>query len=73
MVTSGMPSEAPALILARSARRPVASAEACKVYCAVDASDSRIRRAIVARRPAGAVVWVGAVPVSGARRARAGG
>src|ERR1039457_1647463 len=35
----------------RNARRPLASAEECKVYCAVAASDSRMRRAIFSRMP----------------------
>ena len=34
---------------ARSERRPVASADAFSVYWAVDASDCRIRRAMVSR------------------------
>ena len=43
------PSSADAFSRARSARRLVASAELCSVNCAVVASDSRIRRAMVAR------------------------
>src|ERR1019366_6590860 len=47
MVISGAPAEL--LTRLRNARSPLASAEECNVYCAVAASDSRMRRAIFSR------------------------
>src|SRR5690242_8002462 len=38
-----------ALMRARRASKPAAPAEAFKVYCAVEANDSRMRRAILSR------------------------
>src|SRR5438270_14062866 len=62
------------LMRARRASNPPASAEACKVYWAVVARDSRMRRAIfsrtvLARGGAGAVAGVGAVAAGGSGRA----
>ena len=47
MLMSGRPLDA--FTLARTNSSPPALAEAFKVYCAVDASDSRMRRAIFSR------------------------
>src|SRR5687768_5911341 len=37
------------LVRARTIKSPAAFADACSVYCAVDASDSRMRRAMILR------------------------